>query len=61
MEMLGQKPLIAISSLRFRGAPIPGICIDIGLIPCSIFDGIGFSLVCYTSTNSVVCALLSIK
>ena len=47
-------------STKNRAAPIPGICIGIGPIP-AIFDGIGISQVCYTSTNSVVCALLTMK
>ena len=40
--------------------PIPGIYIGIGPIPV-IFNSIGICQACYTSTNSVVCALLSIK
>ena len=37
-----------------------GISISIRLIP-AIFDGIRIGQVCYTSTSSVVCALLSMK
>ena len=40
-----------------RAAPVPGICINFGPIP----NGIGISQVCYTSTKSVVCALLTMK
>ena len=46
--------------LHSRAALIPGICIGIGPIP-AIFDGIGVAQVCYTSTNSVVCALLTMR
>ena len=41
---------------KSRAAPIPGICIGIRPIT-AFFDGIGISLVCYTSTNSVICTL----
>ena len=43
-----------------RAVPIPGICIGIGPIPV-FFDGIGIGQVGYTSTNSVVYALLTIN
>jgi len=43
-----------------KGAPIPGICIGIGPIP-AFFGGMGIGQVCYTSTNSIVCAILSMK
>ena len=43
-----------------KAAPFLGICIGIGPIP-AFFDGIGIGQVCCTSTNSVVCALLTIK
>ena len=41
-------------------APIPGIRIGIIPIP-AVFDGIEMGQVHYTSINSVVCALLTIK
>ena len=44
----------------FRAIPIPGICISIGPI-LAFFDSIGIDRVCYTSTNSVVCALLTMN
>ena len=49
-------PCYAIS----MAALFPIICISIGPIP-AIFDGIEIGQVCYTSTNSVVCALLTMK
>ena len=43
-----------------RAVPIPGICIGIGPIP-AFFDGIGIGQACCTSTNSVVCVLLTMN
>ena len=39
-----------------RAVPIPGIFIGIRPIT-AFFGGIGIGQVCYTSTNSVVCAI----
>ena len=48
--------------LLIRAAPIPGIGIGIGIVPIpAIFDGIGIGQVCYTSTSSVDCTLLTMK
>ena len=51
---------LLLKQLLTRAALIPGICIGIGSIP-AIFDGIRIGRLCDTSTNSVFCALLTIK
>ena len=50
-----EKPFDEVTEPTYvcRAVPIPGICIGI--------DGIGIGQVGYTSTNSVVCALLTMN
>ena len=44
-----------------RAAPVPSMYLYWYRANTSMFDDIGISQVCYTNTNSVVCALLSIN
>ena len=54
------KKAYNLGFIYHRAVPIPGICISIGPIP-AFFDGIGIGQVGYTSTNSVVCALVTMN